>query len=519
MASLLSRRVVRRGQLVLTDQDQVYQLGEAPLIIGRDREQCGLCIQKKTISRRHAQVIQENGNWYLEDFGSISGTFLNEVRIESSKKYPISPNDVIRVADHPLRVELKMEKLEERNDEDQTTALNQLIEKEASGTTTEADDQLDENPQEVVITSPNQTEMVESAQEKLAEIMVEDISKDAAVAIVEIPEEIAEIKDALESDTPLDLTDGDVMVAEAVIEEKEMSAAEAGTCEKVLRDAEFVPEEKIEVKEIPVVIPMAAPPVKPEQIPVFELDAVNADAGIQALKESLDQLIKGCSFNQQQIETLKKVIGLAMATDYRHQNTMMTYLNERLLKQPATISRVTQPRPPVVAEASDYTTMIGVQPVIEQETLPTQPQRRVIRRDAAGISHPEETMMPINPYQTISEPMTPPSVQEVAQNYGICPMLHPILIDGERVEIPITKTPFTIGKSAQHGDFQLNARGISRAHCLITFHDGHYFASDLGSTNGVFVNKKRLKPHKEFKIKSSDKITLGVNQFIFEIPR
>lgn len=514
MGSLLSRRVVRRGQLVLADQDQVYELKESPLVIGRDQEQCGLCIQKKTISRRHAQVIQENGKWYLEDFGSISGTFLNEERIESSRKYPISPNDVIRVADHPLRVELKMEKLEERSDEDQTTSLNQLIEKEASGTTVEAGGQLDENPEEVVITSPAQSEMIEPVQEEIAEIKVEKITKDVVVTI-------AEIKVASESDTPLDLTDGDAMVAEAeaVVEEKDTAAADVETCEKVASDAEFVLEEKIEVSEIPVVIPMEAPPVKPEQIAVFELDGVKSDDQIQALKKSLDQLIQECSFNQQQIETLKKVIGLAMATDCSHQNTMMTYLNERLVMQSATISRVIQPRPPVVPEASDYTTMIGVQPVIEQEIPPTQPQRRVIRRDAAGISQPEETMMPINPYQTISEPMTPPPVHETAQNYGICPMLHPILVDGERVEIPITKTPFTIGKSAQHGDFQLNARGISRAHCLITFHDGNYFASDLGSTNGVFVNKKRLKPHKEFRIKSSDKITLGVNQFIFEIPR
>lgn len=509
MGSLLSRRVVRRGQLVLTDQDQVYELKESPLVIGRDQEQCGLCIQKKTISRRHAQVIQENGKWYLEDFGSISGTFLNEGRIESSKKYPINPNDVIRVADHPLRVELKMEKLEERSDVDQTTALHPLIEKEASGTTAEVGGQLDESPEQGGITSPAQSEMIEPVQEEIAEI----------------PAEIAEIKAPSESDTPLDLTDGDAMVAEAaeaaeaVIEEIDTSAAEVEICEKVASDAESVPEEKIEIREIPVVIPMEAPPVKPEQIPVFELDGVTADNQIPDLKESLDQLIQGCSFNQQQIETLKKVIGLAMATDSSHQNTMMTYLNERLVKQPATISRVIQSSPPVVPEASDYTTMIGVQPVIEQETPPTQPQRRVIRRDAAGISQPEEAMMPINPYQTVSEPMMPPPVQEVAQNYGICPMLHPILVDGERVEIPITKTPFTIGKSAQHGDFQLNARGISRAHCLITFHDGNYFASDLGSTNGVFVNKKRLKPHKEFRIKSSDKITLGVNQFIFEIPR
>ncbi|MEL7662036.1 FHA domain-containing protein [Acetobacterium wieringae] len=508
MSSLLSRRVVRRGQLVLTDQDQIYELKESPLVIGRDQEQCGLCIQKKTISRRHAQVIQENGKWYLEDCGSISGTFLNEVRIESSKKYPISPNNVIRVADHPLRVELKMEKSEERNDEDQSTALNQL----------------DVPPEKIIITSPAQSEMGEPVQEKKVEITIENIVKDAVGTNAEIPVKIAEIKAVSESDIPLDQTESDVIVseeaaAETVIEEKDTSLVEVETCEKVPIDVESVSEKKIVEREIPVVIPMEGPPVKPEQIPVCEFDAVTDDEGIQALKECLDQLIQWCSFNQQQMETLKKVIGLSMAIDSSHQNTMMTYLSERLVKQPATISRVIQPRTPVVAEASDYTTMIGVQPVIEQETPPPQPQRRVIRRDAAGFSQSEETMMPINPYQTASETMTPPPVQEAAPNYGICPMLHPILVDGERVEIPITKTPFTIGKSAQHGDFQLNARGISRAHCLITFHDGNYFASDLGSTNGVFVNKKRLKPHKEFRIKSSDKITLGVNQFIFEIPR
>ncbi|HYX89552.1 MAG TPA: FHA domain-containing protein, partial [Gaiellaceae bacterium] len=38
-----------------------------------------------TVSRRHAVLIDRGGDLYIEDQGSLNGTFLNRRRIESGK--------------------------------------------------------------------------------------------------------------------------------------------------------------------------------------------------------------------------------------------------------------------------------------------------------------------------------------------------------------------------------------------------------------------------------------------------
>lgn len=98
------------------------------------------------------------------------------------------------------------------------------------------------------------------------------------------------------------------------------------------------------------------------------------------------------------------------------------------------------------------------------------------------------------------------------------PVFHPVKIDGEWVKIPVTKIPFTIGRGPDNVDFAFCATGISRSHCLVSFYDGFYHISDLESTNGIYLNKRRIKPNKDYRVKNGDTVSLGVNQFYLELP-
>lgn len=64
-----------------------------------------------------------------------------------------------------------------------------------------------------------------------------------------------------------------------------------------------------------------------------------------------------------------------------------------------------------------------------------------------------------------------------------------------------------IGRSAQHADFVLNGRGLSRAHAQVTVTpDGEVEIEDLGSTNGLFVNGERVQSSP---LSPGDQISLG----------
>ena len=59
-----------------------------------------------------------------------------------------------------------------------------------------------------------------------------------------------------------------------------------------------------------------------------------------------------------------------------------------------------------------------------------------------------------------------------------------------------------IGREAASADIAIPApdRSISRAHVTLIVHDGHYFASDMDSANGTFVNGRRLEKNESTEI-------------------
>lgn len=69
-----------------------YQLGAGISLIGR--KNANLILNDETVSRQHARIYFENGNYIIEDMGSTNGTFLNGNKISRSE---LKINDKIRI--------------------------------------------------------------------------------------------------------------------------------------------------------------------------------------------------------------------------------------------------------------------------------------------------------------------------------------------------------------------------------------------------------------------------------------
>ena len=57
---------------------------EGQTTIGRSPD-CGIFLDDVTVSRKHAVLVHGDDGYYIEDQGSLNGTFLNRRRIESGR--------------------------------------------------------------------------------------------------------------------------------------------------------------------------------------------------------------------------------------------------------------------------------------------------------------------------------------------------------------------------------------------------------------------------------------------------
>jgi FHA domain len=105
------------GELVPVELDQVTSRGPALVIragggrvgesfpvegermsIGR-RPDSEVFLDDVTVSRDHALLIHRGGDWYLDDCGSLNGTYVNRSRIESHR---LGEGDEVQVGKYKL---------------------------------------------------------------------------------------------------------------------------------------------------------------------------------------------------------------------------------------------------------------------------------------------------------------------------------------------------------------------------------------------------------------------------------
>ncbi len=84
--------------LVLTiiqgpDKGRIFELpDDEPQLLGRSSE--ALPLSDSTVSRRHAEMTPDGGQWFVRDLGSQNGTWVNGVRIDGRIK--LKPGDQVR---------------------------------------------------------------------------------------------------------------------------------------------------------------------------------------------------------------------------------------------------------------------------------------------------------------------------------------------------------------------------------------------------------------------------------------
>ena len=85
-------------------------------------------------------------------------------------------------------------------------------------------------------------------------------------------------------------------------------------------------------------------------------------------------------------------------------------------------------------------------------------------------------------------------------------------IDGISM-IPINASSVIAGNS-DAVDIKLDNRFVSRRHFQVRFESDVFYISDLGSTNGTYLNGSKLNPNEEQILRDGDKVGLGVDEVL-----
>src|SRR5512140_2415118 len=92
------------------------------------------------------------------------------------------------------------------------------------------------------------------------------------------------------------------------------------------------------------------------------------------------------------------------------------------------------------------------------------------------------------------------------------------LLDTGQVLPLAERNEFTLGRISEGqpimpdvdlSPFQAYTRGVSRLHAVLKREASHVFLMDLGSSNGTFVNGKRLTPNVDHSLSNGDVVALG----------
>lgn len=88
-------KLINQREMLKFKVEETYMLAKN-IIIGR-QDKSDIIIKDPFISSSHAQIVLRDGNYYIKDFGSKNGTFVNENALKAGYEWRLNNGDKIRL--------------------------------------------------------------------------------------------------------------------------------------------------------------------------------------------------------------------------------------------------------------------------------------------------------------------------------------------------------------------------------------------------------------------------------------
>ena len=175
------------------------------------------------------------------------------------------------------------------------------------------------------------------------------------------------------------------------------------------------------------------------------------------------------------------------ATKFRFQTRSATTV--RPLQQPPPVAPAPNLSPPNVAPPDVAAPAAYAPPISANAGAPT----------VAGWAQPAQNNAPANA----------PTIRATQPAFVLASL------QGQRIAVPGGAPPASVGR-APNNAIALAEAGVSSRHAQLSWRNGALQLTDLGSTNGTFVNGERLAPHAPRALKVGDRVRFGKLDFTLQ---
>lgn len=95
-----------RAQIVIGNGQSIELAGKSSYLIGREDQVSGVYPDVDTtrsdgdasgVSRRHAEIVLQSDQWFVQDLNSTNGTYINNQRMAPLSRQPLHSGDQIRL--------------------------------------------------------------------------------------------------------------------------------------------------------------------------------------------------------------------------------------------------------------------------------------------------------------------------------------------------------------------------------------------------------------------------------------
>src|SRR6266851_3934284 len=83
--------------------------------------------------------------------------------------------------------------------------------------------------------------------------------------------------------------------------------------------------------------------------------------------------------------------------------------------------------------------------------------------------------------------------------------------DGSSVSAEIRNGHCLVGRESKRSDLLLNDEAVSRAHVIVRDNDGELTVEDLSSSNGTYLDGKRLEPGQQYPLRIDQPVYIGAS--------